>query len=277
MKASLLAGAGALTWGKSMAENPPQPLKGHVHHSVSRWCFGKISLEDLCRFSKEIGIESVELLGPEDWDTVKKFGLTCAMPSGPGGIAEGWNRVENHDHLVSESERYLAMIQAAGFSNMILMSGNRQGLSDEEGIENCVKGLQRILPLAEKLGITLCMELLNSKVDHKDYQCDHTAWGAELAGRLSSERFKLLYDIYHMQIMEGDVVRTIRQNIQYIGHFHTGGVPGRGEIDGGQELNYPFIIKLIVDLGYKGFIGQEFVPQRDPLTSLREAIHICDV
>lgn len=276
MKASLLAGAGALTWGKSMAENPPQPLKGHVHHSVSRWCFGKISLEDLCRFSKEIGIESVELLGPEDWDTVKKFGLTCAMPSGPGGIAEGWNRVENHDHLVSESERYLAMIQAAGFSNMILMSGNRRGLSDEEGIENCVKGLQRILPLAEKLGITLCMELLNSKVDHKDYQCDHTAWGAELAGRLSSERFKLLYDIYHMQIMEGDIIRIIRDNIKWIGHFHTAGNPGRNDLDDTQEMNYTGICRAIAATGYDLYVGHEFRPKGDPIAALHTTFAICD-
>jgi hydroxypyruvate isomerase len=257
-------------------QTAPVPLKGKVHHSVSRWCFGSLSLEELCQQAKEIGIESIELLGEKDWQTIKQYGLTCAMPIGPGGIGDGWNHVENHDKLVAESERLLPLIKEAGFQNMIVMSGNRCGMSDEEGIKNCVNGLKRIISLAEKLNITLCMELLNSR-DHKDYHCDHTAWGVEVAKQVGSERMKLLYDIYHMQIMEGNVVQTIRDNIQYIGHFHTGGVPGRGEIDETQELYYPFIIKAILETGYKGFIGQEFVPKRDPIPSLRQAIRICDV
>jgi hydroxypyruvate isomerase len=252
-------------------------LKGNVHHSVSAWCFSPMPLEELCRNAAAIGIESVELLGPKDWETVSKFGLTCAMPHGPGNIADGFNRIDNHAKLIAGSEEMLPLIKKAGLPNMIVMSGNRAGISDEEGLSNCVIGVKKIMPLAEKLGITVCMELLNSKVDHKDYQCDRTPWGVELVKQVGSERFKLLYDIYHMQIMEGDVVHTIKDNIQYIGHFHTGGVPGRAEIDETQELNYRFIIQAIVDAGYKGFIGQEFIPKRDPMTSLRQAIQICDV
>ncbi|UCD75985.1 MAG: TIM barrel protein, partial [Phycisphaerales bacterium] len=189
----------------------------------------------------------------------------------------GWNRPENHDEFVKESERLLPLIKEAGVPSMIVFSGNRGGISDSEGIRNCVTGLKRIMPLAERLGVNVCMELLNSKVDHKDYQCDHTAWGVEVVRGVGSDRFKLLYDIYHMQIMEGDVIRTIRDNIDHIGHFHTGGVPGRREIDDSQELNYSAICKAIVEAGYEGFLGQEFIPSRDPLTSLREAVAICDV
>jgi len=254
-----------------------QTLKGNVRHSVSAWCFSSMPLEELCKNAAAMGIESVELLGPKEWETVRKFGLTCAMPHGPGSIADGFNRIENHEKLVAGSEELLPLIKKAGLPNMIIMSGNRAGISDEEGLENCTVGIKKIMPLAEKLGITVCMELLNSKVDHKDYQCDRTPWGFELVKRVGSERFKLLYDIYHMQIMEGDIVHTIKDNIQYIGHFHTGGVPGRNEIDETQELNYRFIIQAIVDTGYKGFIGQEFIPKRDPMTSLRQAIQICDV
>jgi hydroxypyruvate isomerase len=256
---------------------PKVALKGNVHHSVSAWCFSPMPLEELCKNAAEIGIESVELLGPKEWETVSKFGLTCAMPHGPGNIADGFNRIENHAKLIAGSEEMLPLIKKAGLPNMIVMSGNRAGISDEEGLANCVVGVKKIMPLAEELGITVCMELLNSKVDHKDYQCDRTPWGVELVKQVGSERFKLLYDIYHMQIMEGDVVHTIKDYIQYIGHFHTGGVPGRAEIDETQELNYRYIIQAIVDAGYKGFIGQEFIPKRDPMTSLRQAIQICDV
>lgn len=278
--AGVTGAAGAILTNRStLAEETgsKEILKGNVRHSVSAWCFSPMPLEELCRNAAAMGIESVELLGPKDWETVRKFGLTCAMPHGPGNIADGFNRIENHEKLVASSEELLPLIRKAELPNMIVMSGNRRGLSDEEGLVNCTVGVKKIMPLAEKLGITVCMELLNSKVDHKDYQCDRTAWGVELVRRVGSERFKLLYDIYHMQIMEGDVVHTIKDNIQYIGHFHTGGVPGRGEIDETQELNYRFIIQAIVDTGYKGFIGQEFIPKRDPMASLRQAIQICDV
>ncbi len=252
-------------------------LKGNVNHAVCKWCYKKIPFEDLCKHSVEIGITGIDLLGPKDWPTVKKYGLTCSMASGPGGINKGWNRVEQHDELVAKSEELLPQIAEAGLPNMIVFSGRREGLSDADGIVNCAKGLKRITPLAEKLGVTICMELLNSKRNHKDYQCDHTAWGVELAKSIGSDRFKLLYDIFHMQIMEGDIIGTIQENIDYIGHFHTGGVPGRNEIDDTQELNYTRIMQAIVDTGYKGFVAQEFIPKRDPISSLAQAIKICDV
>ena len=250
---------------------------GRIRQSVCKWCYAKIPLEEFCTAVKAMGFQSVELLGEKDWATVKQHGLTCAMASGPSTIPVGFNRPNEHDRLVAESERLLPLVAAAGLPNMIVFSGNRGGMSDGEGLENCAVGLKRITALAERLGVTVCMELLNSKVDHKDYMCDHTAWGAELVKRVGSPRFKLLYDIYHMQIMEGDVIRTIRDNFAAIGHFHTGGVPGRHELDATQELQYPAIMRAIVDLGYTGFVAQEFVPVRDPLTSLREGFQVCDV
>ncbi len=284
-RSALAAGASAagtmLAAGTGAAPTPAPEAKhagnGRLKQSVCRWCYGKLSLDELCRAAVDMGLKSVELLGPDDWPTVKQHGLICAMPNGPGGIEEGWNRVENHDRLVMESERLLPLIARAGIPNMIVFSGNRRGLSDRDGIVNCARGLKRITKLAEEQGVTLCMELLNSKVDHKDYQCDHTAWGVDLAKEIGSNRFKLLYDIYHMQIMEGDVIRTIQENIGHIGHFHTGGVPGRNEIDATQELNYPRIAAAIADTGYQGYFAHEFIPKRDPLASLREAVKLCDV
>ncbi len=257
----------------------PMKLKGHINHSVSKWCFDKIPLDEFCQVCKDIGIQSVELLEMKDFPTLKKHGLTCAMVSGcPGGIANGLNRLENHDKIVEWMAQALPQVAEFGAPNVICMSGNRKGMSDEQGMENCVIGLKRIAPLAEKHKVTVCMELLNSKRNHKDYMCDHTAWGAEMCKRVGSERIKLLYDIYHMQIMEGDLVDTIRENHQYIGHYHTGGVPGRAEIDESQEIHYPIVMKAIVDTGYKGFVGQEFVPKRaDKVASLRQAVQICDV
>lgn len=251
-------------------------LKGRLKQSVCRWCYGKIALDDLCKGAAEIGLKSVELLTEKEWSTPAKYGLTCAVGMGPNPIPKGWNRVENHDEFVKESERLLPLIKAAGIPNMIVFSGNRDGQPDTEGAKNCIKGLKRITPLAESLGVTVIMELLNSK-DHVDYQCDHTPYGVEVVQGVSSPRFKLLYDIYHMQRMEGDVIQTIRDNIQHIAHFHTGGVPGRNEIDQSQELNYTTVCKAIVDTGYTGYLGQEFIPKREPLVSLREAAHICDV
>ncbi len=251
--------------------------KGRLKQSVCKWCYKGVSVDELAREAAAMGLKGVELLGPDDWPAVKKHGLTCPMASGPGGIKDGWNDPKLHDALVEKSEALLPLVAGAGLPNMIVFSGNRRGLPDAEGLLNCAKGLKRITPLAEKLGVTICMELLNSKVNHKDYQCDHTAWGVDLAKRIGSPRFKLLYDIYHMQIMEGDVISTIEENIDYIGHFHTGGVPGRKEIDEGQELFYPRICQAIVNTGYTGYIGQEFIPERDPITSLREAATLCDV
>ena len=253
------------------------PRAGRIRQSVCQWCYDKVPLDDLCAAAKRLGLESVELLGEKDWPTVKAHGLTCAMANGPSTIGVGFNRPDQHDRLAAESERLLPLVAAAKLPNMIVFSGNRGGMSDGEGLENCVKGLQRITPVAERLGVTVCMELLNSKVDHADYMCDRTAWGAELVKRVGSPRFKLLYDIYHMQIMEGDVIRTIRDNFPAIAHFHTGGVPGRHEIDDSQELFYPAIMRAIADLGFKGFVAQEFIPSREPLVSLGEGVRICDV
>lgn len=254
-------------------------LKGRIKHSVCKWCYDKIPLEDLCRAAKEMGISSIELLGPAEWPTLKKYGLTCAMPWGAHkSLDRGFNDPTYHDELYRLYEAVIPQVAAAGYDKLICFSGNRRGMSDEQGLENCVKGLQRLLPLAEKHKVTLSMELLNSKVNHKDYQCDHTAWGVELVKKLGSDRFKLLYDIYHMQIMEGDVIATIREYHPYINHYHTAGVPGRNEIDTTQELYYPAIMQAIVDTGYKGFVGQEFIPKHaEPLVSLRESIKICDV
>jgi hydroxypyruvate isomerase len=279
----MLAGAaGAIAAAKAETEargdDKPAPAgKGRLQHSVCKWCYSKMTLDELCSNAKDMGIQSVELLSEGEWATVKKYGLTCAMTNGPSGISDGWNRPADHDKVVKEAERLLPLVKAAGLPNMIVFSGNRRGISDAEGLDNCAAGLKRIMPLAEQLGVNVCMELLNSKHDHKDYQCDHTAWGVELCKRVGSERFKLLYDIYHMQIMEGDVIDTIQRNVKYIAHFHTGGVPGRAEIDQTQELNYPAIVKAIVDTGFNGFIAQEFIPRREPMASLKQGVQLCTV
>jgi len=277
--AVVMSTAASLTSRLSAADAAVGKMKGHINHSVCKWCYAKVSLEDLCVAGKEMGLQSVELLEVKDFPVLKKHNLRCAMVSGvPGGIPDGFNRLENHDKLVGYFEQTAPVVAKNGFVNIICFSGNRRGLDDEKGLENCAIGLKRVVPIAEKHKVTVCMELLNSKVDHKDYQCDHTAWGVELAKRVGSEHFKLLYDIYHMQIMEGDVIRTIRQNQQYIAHYHTGGVPGRGEIDETQELNYPAIMKAIVETGFKGHVAQEFVPKRpDVLASLKQGVTICDV
>ena len=257
-------------------------LRRNINHSVCRWCYNDMTVEELAEAAVRIGISSVELLTPEEWPIVKKYGLTCAMPFGPveegkNRLTDGFNNPENHGWLIPMYYDRIQEVADAGFDRVICFSGNRRGMSDEDGLKYCRKGLAEVIGIAEESGVTLCMELLNSKVDHPDYMCDRTSWGVELVKGLDSPNFKLLYDIYHMQIMEGDVIRTIRDNHEYIGHYHTGGNPGRNEIDESQELNYPAIMKAIVETGYTGFVGQEFIPRRTPLVSLREAIHICDV
>jgi hydroxypyruvate isomerase len=249
------------------------------HHSVCKWCYPHIPLEAFAVAVKKIGLDSVELLEPEDWPVVQRHGLTCAMANGTTTIPVGFNRIENHAKFVPSMIARIAACANAGLPNVIVFSGNRAGLPDEQGLENCVVGLKQIVGAAEKHGVTVCMELLNSKVNHKDYMCDHTAWGVELVRRVGSERFKLLYDIYHMQIMEGDVIRTIRENHACIAHYHTGGNPGRHEFEPGdpQELNYPAIMHAIKATGFRGYVAQEFLPKRDPLTSLRKAVALCRV
>ena len=259
------------------AETQEDIVKGNLKQAVSRWCYGKMSLEDLCKNAAAMGIRGIDLLPVEEAEVPKKYGLVCSLANGPGGINAGWNRVENHDELMAKSEQLLPRIAATGTPSVVMFSGNREGLADDVGLENCVKGFKRVAPVAEKAGITIVIELLNSKRDHKDYQCDRTAWGAEIVKRVGSERVKLLYDVYHMQIMEGDVVATIREFGSCIGHYHTGGVPGRNEIDETQELYYPRICQAILESGFKGFVAHEFIPKRDPMESLRQAVSICDV
>jgi hydroxypyruvate isomerase len=260
-------------------------LKGKINHSACRWCYQTIPFEDLCKAAKEIGLQSIELTGPEEWPILKKYGLTAAIgwgsyPEGMG-LTNFFNNPKNHDALTTFYEDLIPKAANAGIKNLICFSGNRAGLNDYEGLLNCKKGIQKIIKTAEKYQITISMELLNSKVDHRDYQCDHTEWGAVLCEMVGSEYFKLLYDIYHMQIMEGDVIATIRKYHPYISHYHTGGVPGRHEIDETQELNYPLIMKTIVETGYKGFVGQEFIPTSKEtagkLASLKKAVQICDI
>ncbi|MFO1497666.1 MAG: TIM barrel protein [Verrucomicrobiota bacterium] len=269
------------------ADEAAGPNSGRINHSVCKWCYDKISLEDLCQAGKKMGLQSVELLETKHFDTLKNHGLLCAMVSGvPGGIDRGLNELANHDKIVEFYEHTAPIVAKAGFKNIICFSGNRRGMSDEQGLENCAIGLKRVAAICEKHRVVAVMELLNSKVDHKDYMCDHTAWGVALCKRVGSENFKLLYDIYHMQIMEGDVIRTIRGDksrgieaaAPYIAHYHTGGVPGRHEIDDTQELHYPAIMKAIADTGFKGFVAQEFIPQRpDALASLQQGVQICTV
>jgi len=257
----------------------PEHLKGRIKHSVCRWCYGDIPLEELCNAAKEMGITAIDLLDPNEWAVAQKHGLTCAMAQGAGlGITQGFNDLSLHNTLIESYEKVIPQVAAAGLNNIICFSGNRNGLSDEEGLKNCATGLKRLMPIAEKHNVTMVMELLNSKVDHHDYQCDHTHWGAALCERIGSEHFKLLYDIYHMQIMEGDVIATIGKYHTYIAHYHTAGVPGRNELDENQELYYPAIMHAIAKTGFTGFVAQEFIPlHTDKLASLRKAITLCDI
>jgi hydroxypyruvate isomerase len=254
-------------------------LKGKINHSVCKWCYPKVSLEDMCAAGKQMGLQSVELLTVNDFPTLKKHDLICAMVSGvPGGIENGLNRLENHDKIAAFFEETIPVVANAGYPNIICFSGNRRGMDDQKGIENCAIGIKKFIATAEKHKVNVVMELLNSKVNHKDYMCDHTPWGVELCKKVGSDRFKLLYDIYHMQIMEGDLIATIKKSHQYIAHYHTGGVPGRNEIDDTQEIHYPAVMKAIVETGYKGHVAQEFIPKRsDALASLKQGVEICDV
>ena len=261
--------------------------KGNIHHSACKWCYEKISLDDLCAAGKPMGLTSIDLLQPADFPTLKKYDLTCAMVSNPtikgptgdlGGIGKAFNRTEHHDLLVQAYEPQIAAVAEAGMKHLICFSGNRDKMDDATGLKNCAEGLKRLMPLCEKRGVILVMELLNSRVNHPDYQCDKSAWGVELCQQIGSANFKLLYDIYHMQIMEGDVIATIKREHQYFAHYHTGGVPGRHEIDETQELNYAPIMRAIVETGYQGHVAQEFIPARpDPIASLKQAVGICDV
>lgn len=282
---SILAGSAAITTTgmlTSFSQTPKEEtyrLKGNVNHSVCRWCYGFLSLEELCVAAKGIGITAIDLVGPKDWPVLKKHNLYSSMCNGAEiNIENGWNNKENHVKLIKNYSEMIPLVAKAGYKNLICFSGNRNGMDDETGLKNSAEGLKQVMAIAEKNKVTVVMELLNSKVNHKDYMCDKTPWGAELAKRVGSENFKLLYDIYHMQIDEGDVIRTIRDNHQYINHYHTAGVPGRNEIEDSQELYYPAIIRAILETGFKGYLAQEFLPiKEDKIASLKRAVEICDV
>ncbi len=280
---AMISGAASLPLSSSASQRDDirKDRNGNINHSVCQWCYDSIPLEKLCKSAKDMGIKSVELLGVKDWPLLKEYGLTCAMGYTAGAgrdIEKNFNLISFHDELVKSYEEAIPLAAKAGVPQLITFSGNKNGMGNDAGIKNCAMGIKRIMKTAEKYKITIAMELLNSKVDHHDYQCDHTAWGVELVKAVGSDRFKLLYDIYHMQIMEGDVIRTIQDNHQYISHYHTGGVPGRHEIDSTQELNYPAIMRAILATGFTGYVAQEFIPSRqDPMKSLHESIDICDV
>ncbi|MBC6605448.1 TIM barrel protein [Hymenobacter sp. BT188] len=257
----------------------PTPLKNNIKQSVCRWCFQDMPLDQLCAAANEMGIKGIDLVGPKDWPTLKKYGLDSPMCNGAEiNLTDGFNDPQFHARLQKQYADMIPLVAKAGYTNLICFSGSRRGMTDEAGWTNCVRGLQPLVKLAAQHKVVLVMELLNSKIDHKDYQCDRTAWGVELAKRLGSENFKLLYDIYHMQIDEGDVIRTLTEHHPYIAHYHTAGVPGRHELDDSQELNYPAIMRAILATGFKGYVAQEFIPQKpDKLASLRQAVQLCDV
>jgi hydroxypyruvate isomerase len=279
-------GAGALlhsgAHGAPMRLDPPTPAvrRGRLKQSVSRWCYGKFPLPELCRAVAEMGLLGIDLLEEKDWPVVRDHGLVCTMGSGAGAtIAEGINDPANHDRIMGALEAMIPRAEKAGVPNLITLVGNRKpGIDDEAASDNCVSALLRVKPVAEAHGVNVCVELLNSKVDHPGYQGDRTRFVVDVVKAVDSPRIKALYDIYHMQIMEGDIIRTIRENAAFIGHLHTGGVPGRHEIDDTQELHYPAICRAIVETGFSGYLAHEFVPTReDPLASLRDAVERCDV
>jgi hydroxypyruvate isomerase len=264
------------------SQAPAPPRKGRITQGVTRGVFGRgATLEDSCREAARLGIKGFDLIGPADWPMLKKYGLVASMyPAGAGGtIAEALNRKENHDRIRASMRAAIDESAAAGAPNVITFSGNRNGMSDQEGADACVAFLDSVKAHAEDKQVTICMEYLNSKVNHKDYMFDHIAWGVDVMKRVNSPRVKILYDIYHAQIMDGDIVRNIRDHFQWIGHFHTGGNPGRHEIDDTQELNYRFVMQAIAELGYTGFVSHEYSPSQgnDPIATLEKAIALCDV
>ena len=276
--AAAVAATQAITSQASAAHHGSK-LKGNINHSVCKWCYKGIELDPFCEAVKGMGLNAVDLIAIEDFPTLQKHGLSCSLVTGvPGGIKKGLNREENHETLIAWFEEVCPQISAAGYKQVVCFSGNRDGMSDIQGLANCAKGLNQIVPIAEKHGVTVVMELLNSKVNHADYMADLSSWGVALCDTVGSDAFKLLYDIYHMQIMEGDVIATIRKNHEYYSHYHTGDVPGRAEIDTTQELYYPAIMEAILETGFDGYVAQEFIPAGpNPLASLEAAVQICDV
>jgi len=260
------------------AELETTQRRARIRQSVSRWCYEKIPLEELCEKGAAMGLQAIDLLNEDEWEVPRRYGLVCSMGYGGGGeIRSAMGRIENHAKIEEAFRKSMPRAAKLGVANVITFSGNRGGMSDKEGMKNTIAGLNRVKKIAEDHGVTICMELLNSKVDHQDYMCDHTAWGVRVMEAVSSPRVKLLYDIYHMQIMEGDLVRTITDNIGWLGHFHTGGVPGRHELDNTQEVNWVGVMRTIAATKFAGYVAHEFIPAREPLRSLQEAVELCDV
>src|ERR1700688_3007398 len=273
LSGATMASLPSVSWSQ---ENAPIKRKGNIRQSVSRWCYQKIPLDKLCTYAAEIGLKAVDLLNPDEFEVPSRYGLVCSMGYGGGGeIRSAMNRLENHAKLEEGFRKYIPLAAKAGVPNVITFSGNRGGMSDDEGARNSIAGLNRVKKIAEDNGVTICLELLNSKVNHPDYMCDHTAWGVRVVREVNSPNVKLLYDIYHMQIMEGDLIDTIGHNLQWIEHFHTGGVPGRHELDGTQEIQWDGVMRAIADSGFRGYVAHEFVPTGDPLVSLRQAADLC--
>ena len=279
-----MASTASLAWAQTPQDQPATPAsaltqrKGNIHQSVSRWCYPHMTLDELCAYSAQIGLKGVDLLEPADFEVPRKYGLICTMGYVDAGtIPDALNVVANHDKIEAGLRKNVPLAAKAGVPNVITFSGNRHGMSDEEGAKNVILGLNRVKKIAEDNNVVLCLELLNSKVNHKDYMADHTAWGVAVMKEVNSPHVKLLYDIYHMQIMEGDLIATIQENIQWLGHFHTGGVPGRHELNNQQEVQWDGVMRGIVATGYKGYVAHEFVPTGDPKASLLQAVDLCDV
>lgn len=273
----------ALSFASDKESTKDEKLKGNINHSVCQWTYNFLSVEELCQAVKKIGFSAIDLVGPKDWPTLQKYNIYSSMcyTTGENSLTKGWNDPSQHARLTKDFTEIIPLMVKAGYKNVITFSGNRAGMDDETGLKNCVNGLKGIMSQAEKAGVFIQMELLNSKVDHKDYMCDKSAWGIELCKRLDSPNFKLLYDIYHMQIDEGDVIRTITNSYQFFGHYHTGGVPGRHQINESQELYYPAIMKAILATGFKDYVAQEFIPtgkdNNEKIAWLKDAVKRCDV
>ncbi len=285
MLKSTIAGTAMASTTSMFAQQSPNPStevpkkrKGNIKQSVSRWCYPKMTLDELCVYGAQIGLKGIDLLEPADFEVPKKYGLICTMGYVDGGtIPDALNVLANHDKIEAGLRKNIPLAAKAGVPNVITFSGNRRGMSDEEGAKNTIIGLNRVKKIAEDNNVVLNLELLNSKVNHHDYMADHTAWGVAVMKEVNSPHVKLLYDIYHMQIMEGDLIATIKANIEWLGHFHTGGVPGRHELNDTQEVQWDGVMRGIVESGYKGYVAHEFVPTGDPPASLLQAVDLCDV
>ncbi len=282
--ASLALGLGnQLVSCKDEPKKEKTMFKGNINHSVCSWTYNFLLLEEMCTMVKNLGFSAIDLLAPKDWPMIKKHGIHCSMcyTAGEISLTKGWNDKANHEWLVKDYTEAIPLVAGAGYKNLICFSGNRDGMDDETGLKNMTEGIKQVIGLAEQHGVIIQIEVFNSKVDHKDYMADNTPWAIELCKRVGSENFKILYDIYHMQVNEGDIIRTIQDHHAYFGHYHTAGVPGRHEIDETQELNYPAIMKAIVKTGYKGYVAQEFIPtgttNEDKIGALKKAIMTCDV